>query len=131
MRIGELAERTGVSCDALRLYERQGLIQADRWPNGYRDFSDEAEALVRLIRQAQGLGFSLAEIGGLLRGLSGGLSSDQVAEVLTAKLAEIDGRISALTDLRALLAARLADACPLGLDRPRAPALRRRRTLRG
>ncbi|WP_030677964.1 MerR family transcriptional regulator [Streptomyces sp. NRRL B-1347] len=38
MRIGELSERTGTSRRLLRYYEEQGLIVADRTPNGYRDY---------------------------------------------------------------------------------------------
>ncbi|MEP2717413.1 MerR family transcriptional regulator, partial [Pseudophaeobacter sp.] len=86
MRIGELARKVGVSCDTLRLYERQGLIQSDRRPNGYRDFPDPMLEVVQLIRQAQRLGFTLGEIGQLMQGIQGALDQDQVAEVLREKL---------------------------------------------
>lgn len=114
MRIGDLASRAGVSTDALRLYEKQGLIQADRWPNGYRDFSNGTEEVVKLIRLAQSLGFSLAEIGALMRGMNGGLSQDQVSELLGSKLAEIDARIAGMQKLRDVVQTRLSTACPLG-----------------
>jgi len=117
MRIGTLAARVGVSCDALRLYEKRGLIRAERRANGYRDYSEQTQALVGLIRQAQTLGFSLREIGELLRGMNGHLSGDEVARLLRSKLAEIDTRLASMQNLRDLLAARLTDACPLGLDR--------------
>ncbi len=115
MRIGELAERSGVSRDALRFYERRGLIAADRHDNGYRDYPEGVVALVGLIRQAQGLGFSLGEIGGLLEGLGGGASQAEIEAVLREKLAEIDARMVALGALRAVVETRLAEACPLGL----------------
>jgi MerR family copper efflux transcriptional regulator len=114
MRIGELAERAGVSCDTLRLYERQGLIQADRRANGYRDFPAQMLEVVQLIRLAQSLGFTLAEIGGLMRGMAGAMSQEEVAALLRDKLAEIDGRIAGLQELRGVIAARLEQACPLG-----------------
>ena len=117
MQIGELAAQVGVSCDTLRLYEKRGLIRADRRANGYRDYPETALALVQLIRQAQTLGFSLREIGELLRGMNGQLSRDEVAGLLRAKLGEIDTRLASMQQLRGLLAARLEDACPLGLDR--------------
>ncbi len=113
MRIGALAEATGVSRDTLRFYEKQGLIQADRWPNGYRDYPEGMIEMVRLIRQAQALGFGLSEIGALLRGLDGGFSAGEVEAVLREKLAEIDGRLQALQELRTVVAARLEAACPL------------------
>lgn len=114
MRIGELAERAGVSCDALRLYERQGLIRSDRRANGYRDFSEPTLDLVMLIRLAQSLGFTLSEIGTLIRQMDGAASQEEVARVLGGKLEEIDARIAGLQHLRGMVADRLATACPLG-----------------
>jgi len=52
MRIGELAERTGVSRRLLRYYEEQGLITADRNDNGYREYK---EAHVDVVLQIKGL----------------------------------------------------------------------------
>ena len=63
MLIGDLAAASGLSREALRFYERQGLIRARRLDNGYRDYPAEAVALVQYIRTAQQLGFTLAEIG--------------------------------------------------------------------
>ncbi len=115
MRIGELSEQAGVSCDALRLYEKRGLIQSVRRRNGYRDFDGSAVQLVGMIRLAQRLGFSLSEISALLEQMHGGLSDVEVAEVLGQKLVEIDAKIAGLQELRQILSARIAAACPLGL----------------
>ncbi len=46
MRIGELAERTGVSVRSLRYYETEGLLRPDRCVNGYRSFTEEDVARV-------------------------------------------------------------------------------------
>jgi DNA-binding transcriptional MerR regulator len=62
MRIGTLAQATGLSRDTLRFYERQGLLQARRQANGYRDYPPEAVEWLGYIRTAQRLGFSLQEI---------------------------------------------------------------------
>lgn len=113
MRIGKLAHETGVSTDTLRFYEREGLVRADRRANGYRDFPEATVGLVRLIRLAQGLGFSLSEIGALLRGLGDGLEAEEVATLLQGKLEEIDARIAAMQELREVIAARLTQPCPL------------------
>ncbi|MEU7703293.1 MerR family transcriptional regulator [Streptomyces sp. NPDC015492] len=50
MRIGELSERTGTPRRLLRYYEEQGLIVADRLPNGYRDYDESNPDRVLQIR---------------------------------------------------------------------------------
>ena len=115
MRIGRLAGEVGVSVDAVRIYERMGLVRAVRAPNGYRDFPDEAVTILRLVRQAQALGFSLREIGRVLGGLDGTLPVEDVRALLTDRIAAVDRQLQELTALRALLAARLSDVCALGL----------------
>ena len=52
MKIGELAERTGVSTRLLRYYEEQGLLSPERAQNGYRDYSAQ---LVDRVQQIRGL----------------------------------------------------------------------------
>ena len=52
MRIGELSERTGTPRRLLRYYEEQGLLVADRAPNGYRDYP---EGCVNRVLQIRGL----------------------------------------------------------------------------
>ena len=48
MRIGELSALTGVSIDAVRYYERRGVLpRADRTESGYRLFSDDSVARLR------------------------------------------------------------------------------------
>lgn len=67
MRIGEVATRTGVSIQTVRLYERLGLLKkVKRLPSGYRDYSAEAVAFIRFIKRAQGHGFTLDEIKSLI-----------------------------------------------------------------
>ena len=117
MRIGVLARAAEVSVDAVRLYEARGLIRADRRANGYRDFPDEALAVVRLIRQGQRLGFTLRDIGEVLANLNGGGSAQDVAALLTTRIAEVNARIASLHALRGLLEAQLQAACPLGIGR--------------
>ena len=62
MRAGEVADQAGVNRQTLRFYEREGLVPAPtRAENGYRDYSPDTVALVRFIKHAQELGFSLDE----------------------------------------------------------------------
>lgn len=117
MLIGELAAISGLSHDTLRFYERQGLLSARRYDNGYRRYGPETAARLTLIRLAQGLGFSLAEIHDVLRqmdGLQDGtLDTPQVQRLLEGKLAQIDARLAGLQALREQLANQLRHACPL------------------
>jgi Hg(II)-responsive transcriptional regulator len=68
MRIGAAAEQAGVNVQTLRYYERRGLLpRTPRRMSGYREFSDEAVRVVRFVKRAQDLGFTLDEVEELLR----------------------------------------------------------------
>lgn len=56
MRIGELSARTGASPRSLRYYEQQGLLTSQRQPNGYREYGDNAVAIVETIRSLLDIG---------------------------------------------------------------------------
>ena len=63
MRIGEFAEAAGVSVDAIRFYERRGILHlAPRTPSGYRTFDQRDLDRVRLAQQFQHLGLTIEEI---------------------------------------------------------------------
>ena len=114
MLIGELATASGLSREALRFYEQQGLIRARRLDNGYRDYPPEVVTLVQYIRTAQQLGFTLAEIGDRLPAIwDAAEPGPALAQVLAAKLQELDERIAALQALRQTLAERVVTDCPL------------------
>ena len=117
MRIGQLAEATGLSRDALRFYERRGLITPRRGGNGYRSYPPEAVDWLRHVRTAQSLGFTLAEIEADLPLMAAGEASPEALRtVLRRKLDDITRRVDGLIGLRDELARRLDDAmrdCPL------------------
>lgn len=76
MRIGQLAEATEATVEALRFYERRGLLPAPaRTGGGYRDYPPEAVAMVRFVKHAQQLGFTLDAIDGMLHLAAGGPDS--------------------------------------------------------
>ncbi|MFH8756396.1 MerR family transcriptional regulator [Streptomyces atroolivaceus] len=114
MLIGELAERTGMSRDAIRFYERTGLVAGGRLPSGYRDFPPETVPWLLYVRTAQALGFSLAEIarhGEELRDAPD--PADALSALLKAKIRTVDERMAELALLRTELAARVGTGCPL------------------
>lgn len=67
--IGALAERTGVAPSALRYYEAEGLIHAQRTDGGQRRYARDAIRRVSFIRVAQQVGLTLEEIRSALESL--------------------------------------------------------------
>jgi len=123
LRTGEVAAQAGVNIQTLRYYERRGLLkEPERRPSGYREYPADAVQLIRFIKRAQELGFTLTEIEDLLR-----LRGDQksaCAEVKSAaeeKIADIEGKIRHLRAMKRALGALVASCadergardCPL------------------
>lgn len=91
MRIGELAELSGLTASRIRFYEAAGLILAvERKANGYRDYPPEAVWLLEIITCAQSAGFSLDQIRHLLPPGSGDWQHDELLDALKRKVAEIE-----------------------------------------
>ncbi len=105
MKIGEVAKAAGVGIDAVRFYEREGLIpEPARRPSGYRMYSPDVVLSLRFIRRAKELGFSLKEISELLSlETSAEATAADVRQVAEAKLADIEERIRALQRMRRAL----------------------------
>ncbi|MBK9392968.1 MAG: MerR family DNA-binding transcriptional regulator [Uliginosibacterium sp.] len=113
LKIGEIAAATGVSRDALRFYEKQGLIRAQRGENGYRRYAPETAELVVYIRLAQKLGFSLAEIAENLPELwTASDPNEALQSLLRDKVQVIDARIAELQALKQGLLARMDQELP-------------------
>ena len=114
MRIGELAQRTGVTTRALRFYEAQGLLQARRSANGYREYDEDDLQLVNEIQTLQTIGLTLDEtrpfVDCLRSGHETGDSCASSIEVYRRKLEEADALLARLGGIRAELAAKLARA---------------------
>jgi MerR family transcriptional regulator, copper efflux regulator len=104
MRIGELEQRSGASRHTLRYYESLGLISALRRDNNYREYSPQTLSDLDFIRQAQGMGFSLGEIGDILKARrEQQLDCAQGAVLVSRKLMEVEQKIADLQKLRAFL----------------------------
>lgn len=68
MQIGIVAKRIGLSVDAIRFYERNGLLPRPlRTEGGFRRYGENDVERLAFVRRVQGLGFKLSEIRGLLR----------------------------------------------------------------
>jgi DNA-binding transcriptional MerR regulator len=115
MKIGEAAAQAGVNIQTLRFYERRGLLPSPRRSaSGYRSYAADSVQVVRFIKQAQELGFALADVESLLRLAKGGPGGCRAVRTLAAqKVAELDRKITMLRSMRGSLA-RLVKTC----DRP-------------
>jgi len=108
-RISELAERTGFPASTLRFYEQEGLLPATaRTPGGYRSYDEHAVERLKFIARAKQLGLPLDEIRDLAAVWDAGSCApvqERLAELLTAKIADVDARVADLTAFRDQLAA--------------------------
>ena len=123
MQIGEAASTTGVSAKMIRHYESIGLIPtADRRSSNYRDYGHHDIHRLGFIRRARDLGFSIVEIRDLLRlWADKHRSSADVKLMAEARIAELDGKITLLQEMRSTLST-LSEACE-GDHRPDCPII--------
>jgi MerR family mercuric resistance operon transcriptional regulator len=105
MRIGTAAEQAGVNVQTLRYYERRGLLpRPPRRESGYREFPDDAVRIVRFIKRAQDLGFTLDEIEELIK-----LRSDRrrdrsrVRAVAEERVRQVERKIAELKRMKSAL----------------------------
>ncbi len=111
MQIGKLVHASHTSERLLRHYEAQGLLQAQRLPNGYRDYGPDAVERVRWIRDLIDCGFSTRQIQGFLHCF--GQEHVDAAQCVAGlaqhkeKLRELDELIAVLSERRVRLAARM------------------------
>lgn len=102
MQIGTVAKKVGVSVDAVRFYERNGLLpRPPRTEGGFRRYAECDIETLAFVRRVQGLGFKLREIRGLLRLRGNRLQPcAPVKRRLEEKLADVKTKLSHLQRLQ-------------------------------
>lgn len=117
MKIGEISKKTGLSVDAIRFYEKSGLIKRPlRSEGGYRDFNADAVAAIEFISHCRSLDIPIAEIKKLLNVRSGNAKScRQANEIIDEQLTKLRVRIKELKQLEKNLA-QLRSVCNEELD---------------
>ncbi|GGM74400.1 heavy metal-responsive transcriptional regulator [Lentzea pudingi] len=109
MRTGEVAEAAGVNRETLRYYERVGLLaRPERSLGGHRLYPPGTVAVIRVIKAAQWLGFTLDEIAGLL---STGSRRPGLRDRAEVKLGEVEARIADLETVRDTLRVAISAGC--------------------
>lgn len=102
MQIGIVAKKIGLSVDAIRFYERNGLLRRPpRTEGGFRRYAENDVETLAFVRRVQGLGFKLSEIRGLLN-LRGSRMQPcaPVRRRLQAKLADVRHKLENLQELK-------------------------------
>ncbi|MGH7583223.1 MAG: MerR family transcriptional regulator [Gemmatimonadales bacterium] len=124
LTISQVAKAADVNTETIRYYEREGLLpEPPRSPAGYRQYTENAVRRVRFMKRAQTLGFTLAEIGLLLRlRVKHGAACKEVVAEAGHAIERIDGKIRELQRMRSALGT-LAGACRQRRAMPGCPIL--------
>lgn len=124
MRIGELAERAGVSTRALRYYEEQGLLCPQRTSSGQRVYPEAAVDRVGLIQQLYTAGLASRLIATLLPAIDARYVGPELLERLLDERVRIDAKVAELQEAGRRLDVLIelathpgAEPCPASLDR--------------
>jgi MerR family mercuric resistance operon transcriptional regulator len=110
LTIGALAKAAGVNVETIRFYQRKRLLPEPERPlGGIRRYGSADVARVKFVKSAQRLGFSLQEVGHLLR-LEDGAHCSEAAELAALRLADVRVRLADLARMEAALS-RLVSEC--------------------
>ena len=103
LKIGQLARRAAVSVDAIRFYERRGILpRAERRPSGYRVYRRADVERVRMTKALQKLGFTLDEVISALAAFEAGTATCASERGrLQTVIQRIDAKVAELSRLRA------------------------------
>jgi MerR family mercuric resistance operon transcriptional regulator len=121
LTIGAFAKSAEVNIETIRFYQRKGLlVEPDRPYGGIRRYGEADVARVKFVKTAQRLGFSLDEVGQLLR-LEDGTHCSEAADIAGAHLADVRARLADLKRMEAALSRLVRDCrvhdssvtCPL------------------
>jgi MerR family mercuric resistance operon transcriptional regulator len=103
LTIGAFATAAGVNVETIRFYQHKGLLPTPDRPYGrIRRYGSDDVARVKFVKAAQRLGFSLNEIGELLK-LEDGTHCSEAAELAALRVADVRARLADLARIEAAL----------------------------
>ncbi|MGH9901527.1 MAG: MerR family DNA-binding protein, partial [Pyrinomonadaceae bacterium] len=111
LKIGDVSKRSGIGIEALRFYEKSGLLaKPSRTYSGYRVYDAEVLERLAFIKRAQALGFSLGEVRRIIEDArTGRQPCDEVREIVRRRLEELDERMREMRRYRKELAETLTE----------------------
>ena len=121
MTIGAFAKAAGVNVETIRFYQHKGLLLTPERPYGQiRRYCGTDVARVKFVKAAQRLGFSLDEVGQLLR-LEDGTHCCEAAELAALRLADVRSKLADLARMETVLSTLVGEcqaqhgnvSCPL------------------
>lgn len=122
MTIGAFAKAAGVNVETIRFYQRKGLLLEPARPYGsIRRYGMADVSRVKFVKAAQRLGFSLEEIGELLK-LEDGTHCDEAAKLAALRLADVRARLANLMRMEAALS-KLVSGCSTHRGRVSCPLI--------
>jgi DNA-binding transcriptional MerR regulator len=115
MKIGEIAAKTGVTRDAVRLYEKLGLLNNVTRPNqynNYKDYGAENVYRIQLIKEMQKIGLKLRECKGVIDALvNDEMDVASRKQFIQDKINEVGQKISSLNQIQSFLQEHLDHDC--------------------
>lgn len=102
MRIGELAQKSGVSRDTIRFYERNGLITStveDSATNTYRDYKEGCLVWLQFFASARDAGMSIADLRSIVEAMAESCDRDVARAVIQRKVVELQKRADQIGDV--------------------------------
>jgi DNA-binding transcriptional MerR regulator len=120
MKIGLIAEKTGVSRDAIRLYEKIGLLGDVNRPfeyNNYKDYGPENIYRINMVKEMQKIGLTLRECRGVIDSLvNDEMNSEKRIDFVKGKILDVNSKIKALKKIKGFLQAHLDNDCAFNSD---------------
>ncbi len=118
LKVSDVAQQTGISPEAVRFYEKQGLLPPPpRSPAGYREYDESTPQRVRFIKGAQRMGLKLAEIAELLEIQDrGACPCGHTKTLVERRIGEIDAELKRLSEVRKELAGMAGLDCPATIE---------------
>lgn len=120
MKIGEIAIKTGVSRDTVRLYEKMGLLNNVTRPyeyNNYKDYGEENVYRINMVKEMQRIGLKLRECKGVIEALvSDELDAEGRKKFIQHKINEVKEKIASLNQIKSFLQEHLDNDCAYNSD---------------